>query len=710
MRKRLNILLILCFGAVQAQQIEVSGTVVNEKNRPIENVNVYLEACFDGALSDAKGYFTFTVRDTLVRDVLKLMHPQYGSLAVNIETKGNYTNHFVMNEPEGVLGEIVIVAGSKNKRERAERIEFSAMDVVSTAGSPGNIIGMLSTLPGAQTNGEDGRLLIRGGKAEESGVYVNGVKVFRPYTASAGNMPVRSKFNPFLFKGMSFSAGGYSAEFGDALSGVLQLDTSNDIDPSRKDFSVSSVGVGFGQTHQWGKNSLSYSLGYLNLGVYTAVVKQRYKTNKPFSTTSGEVVYKREIKDGGYKLYTAVDFSNIDFEQEIKPTNRVAASAFKSNNAYVNSIYFKTLLPYMRLDIGTGLGYSDYKGASNEKHIRQKNWDLNQKVKLSYQWNSQWQSFIGVDVQTSQLDLSSEIDRSSEHDNTEATRFTLFFEHNWRITSGLTLRSGVRISKYSAISDWTVEPRAMLAYHLDLRQLFSLSYGVFKQALNLEQALGVKQEDWMQANHYILNYTYEFRKRTLRAEVFYKDYTKLLLMPGGRPSEYSQLGAGYAKGFDLFWKDNSTFKNLNYWITYTYIDSKRKEMYWEKLIQPLYVVKHHFSLVTKYWIEQWMSQLSMTYSYSAPREFYSTESTKSAVYKSTPIHNVSMSWAYLLSAQKILYVSVDNLLGRNPVYAYKFNQKESQPDIMNASAKRFVYVGFMWTLSSDKKSNQLDNL
>lgn len=703
-------LLTLFLGVVHAQTITISGTVVNERNKPIENVNVYLEESFDGALSDAKGYFTFTVNDTVVKDVLKLMHPQYGNMDVYIDTKENYTNSFVMSGQDDLLGEIVVIAKSKNKRERAESIGLNAMDVVSTAGSPGNIIGVLSTMPGAQTNGEDGRLLIRGGKADESGIYVNGIKVFQPYTASVGNVPVRSKFNPFLFKGMSFSAGGYSAEFGDALSGVLQLDTSDDIDPSRKDISISTVGVSFGQTHQWGKNSLSYSLNYLNLGAYTALVKQRYNSKKPFNTASAEVVYKREVKEGGYKLYTAVDFTSIKYEQEIHPSNRVDTLAFKSNNVYMNSLYFKKLSPYMRLDVGTGLGYSDYKGDSNEKHIGRKNWDLNQKVKLSYQWNSKWQSFIGADVQVAQLDLTRSIGKYSTNNETDATRFALFFENNWNIGSGLSLRAGVRVNKYSAISDWTIEPRTMFTYQMDTKQQVSLSYGVFNQALNLEQAISLKQEDWMQADHYIFNYTYEFKKRMLRAEVFYKDYSKLLLTPMGKPSEYSQLGEGYAKGFDVFWKDSNTFKNFNYWITYTYIDSKRKEMYWDEWVQPSYVAKHNFSVVTKYWIEHWKSQVSMTYNFTTPRHFYNNDTTDKAVYKSSQIHNVSMSWAYLLSAQKILYASVDNLLGRNPVYAYQFTQQGGQPDVINPTAKRFVYIGFMWTISSNKKSNQLDNL
>ena len=710
MKEVVSILLVLVFGVMEAQTITLSGTVVNERNKPIENVNVYLEGSYEGALSDSKGYFTFTVKDTLVNDVLKFIHPQYTAVQVDLRTSDDYTDRFVMQKKEDQLEEIVIHAKSKLTRERAEQIGFSAMDVVSTAGSPGNIIGLVGTMPGAQVNGEDGRLLIRGGRAEESGIYVNGIKVFQPYTASIGNMPVRSKFNPFLFKGMSFSAGGYSAEFGDALSGVLQLDTSDDIDPSRKDFSISTVGVSLGQTHQWGRNSLSYSLNYQNLGPYTAVVKQRYHAKKPFSAVSTEFVYKRKVKEGGYKLYGAIDFSTMAIEQELFPRRSVDTLALKSHNVYLNSLYFKKLSPYMRLDIGTGIGYAYYKGDRNQLQTGTDNLDVSQKVKLSYQWNSKWYSIVGGDVQTSHLNFTRSIGKYGVHQEANELKLSLFFENNWNILSRLSLRAGIRASKYSTISDWKIAPRTMLTYQLDGRNQVSLSYGVFNQRVDLAQGIYLKKEDLTQAEHYIFNYTYTFKKRMLRTEVFYKDYSKLLLTPKEQLSNYAQRGKGYAKGIDVFWKDGNTFRNLSYWITYTYLDSKRKELYWNEWIQPSYVAQHNFSLVTKYWLGQWKSQVSMTYGYTSPRDFYNTDTTDAIRYKSSPIHNVSLSWSYLLSAQKIVYASVDNLLGRDPVYAYQFTQQKGPPDIVNASAKRFIYIGFMWTISSDKKSNQLDNL
>jgi len=77
------------------------------------------------------------------------------------------------------------------------------------------------------------------------------------------------------------------------------------------------------------------------------------------------VVYKREIKEGGYKLYVAVDLSEIEYEQAAKPSQRIDTLSFQSNNVYLNSMYVKKLMPFLKLDIGTGLGYSSYKGNYN---------------------------------------------------------------------------------------------------------------------------------------------------------------------------------------------------------------------------------------------------------------------------------------------------------------------------------------------------------
>jgi hypothetical protein len=83
--------------------------------------------------------------------------------------------------------------------------------------------------------------------------------------------------------------------------------------------------------------------------------------------------------------------------------------------------------------------------------------------------------------------------------------------------------------------------------------------------------------------------------------------------------------------------------------------------------------------------------------------------------KTKSYNNLSFNWAYILTTQKILYFSVSNVLGSQNVFGYEyannpdasgvFNRKEITP-----TADRFFFVGFFWTISQDKKENQLKNL
>jgi hypothetical protein len=62
-----------------------------------------------------------------------------------------------------------------------------------------------------------------------------------------------------------------------------------------------------------------------------------------------------------------------------------------------------------------------------------------------------------------------------------------------------------------------------------------------------------------------------------------------------------------------------------------------------------------------------------------------------------------------------LYFSASNLLGTKNVFGYEYANAPDQQGVFQSraivpTASRFVFVGFFWTISSDKKTNQLNNL
>ena len=85
------------------------------------------------------------------------------------------------------------------------------LDIVTTAGSQGDIYGALQTLPGTQPRRIRKDFFVRGGDAEAK-TLIDGIEVANPYFSSVPDVPQRSRFSPFMFKGTNFSTGGYSAQ------------------------------------------------------------------------------------------------------------------------------------------------------------------------------------------------------------------------------------------------------------------------------------------------------------------------------------------------------------------------------------------------------------------------------------------------------------------------------------------------------------------
>jgi hypothetical protein len=95
-----------------------------------------------------------------------------------------------------------------------------------------------------------------------------------------------------LFSGISFSTGGYSAEYGEALSSVLLLNTQDEPDQNKTDISLMTVGLGLSNTQKWKKSSLSINTAYIDLAPYQVAIPQNVDWNKAFQSLSGEAVYR----------------------------------------------------------------------------------------------------------------------------------------------------------------------------------------------------------------------------------------------------------------------------------------------------------------------------------------------------------------------------------------------------------------------------------
>ena len=284
----------------------------------------------------------------------------------------------------------------------------------------------------------------------------------------------------------------------------------------------------------------------------------------------------------------------------------------------------------------------------------------------------------------------------------------------------LAAKVGLRASYNDLLEESTISPRISMAYKVAKNSQFSIAYGDFSQSPNVDYIKYSKyhQFESEKASHYILNFQYSKDNQTFRAEAYYKDYSNLVKYDTqaiAYNSVFNNKGSAYAKGLDIFWRDGKTIKNLEYWLSYSYIDTKRDYKNFPTAVTPNFVANHSLSLVTKYFITNWRSQVGFTNSFSSGRPYNNPNETQFMNGKTKAYNNLSFNWAYLISQQKILYFSVSNVLGTQNVYGYDYAKNPDTNGIYNRraitpTADRFFFLGFFWTISKDKKDNQLKNL
>jgi hypothetical protein len=698
-------------------QTLVKGMVTDTKGNPIEGVNAYLKGTYDGSTTDISGTFQFKT-DEVGNQILIVSYLSYETYTLIEDVERMNSLRIELREDVNTLDAVILSAGTFEAGDNSKISVLKPLDVVTTASAVGDFVGALQTLPGTTTVSEDGRLFVRGGDAEETQIFIDGIRVFTPYSPTTNNIPTRGRYSPFLFDGITFSTGGYSAEYGQALSSVLLLNTIDEPDQNKTDIGIMSVGGTLGKTRKWKNSSLSVNSSYFNLAPYIALFPDRNDWKKPFESISGEAVFRQKFNNGLLKLYSAFDSTNFELTQEDINYEEGIPFNLKNNNFYLNGSYSGMLN-----DEWSILGGLSYTGANTkinviEQDIDDKENSLHAKIRFKRRYNSRFKLGFGLEYFNTSFDEQFSDDFQSninlKFTNGLSAGFT---EADIFFSKKLALKIGLRSEYNHLFNELNVSPRTSLALKTTNKSQVSLAYGNFYQnpsnsVLKFDQNLRSQL-----ASHYILNFQYNNDGKILRIESYFKDYDSLTLYDTnqGAIENISNDGFGYAKGLDMFWRDSKTIKNLDYWISYSFLDSRRKYKDYPLESQPNFVNTHNLSVIGKYWIDDWKSQVGFSYGYASGRTYTNPNSEGFLNSKTRSFNSVSLNWAYLINQQKILYFSINNALGFKNINGYQYS---NTPDIngnfsrreLRPAADQFFFIGFFWTISDSGTDNQLDNL
>ena len=735
---RLLLCLLLFAPAASAQHAIVSGSVVDGDGQPLPFATVLLVGKGQGAVSRTDGSFSFTTPAS-GSHTLRATSIGYEEVArrVRLSPGDTASVSLVLRETLLDLGSAVVAADAFVSG--ADVKGLSPLDVVTTPGAAADLFQAIRSFPGLAEAEEGAGLFVRGGDVGETPVLLDGARLLQPYRFESPLGGTFGAVSPWLVSGTRFSTGGFSARYGDALSGVLALDSQDEPAQNAQTLSLSlaaasasaDVTLGRGGVRAAGNQSFTDALFWVNgRGDEFETAPRSTDGSALLALPLGGSGRVKLLAMGGIdRLGVRVDepsFAGV-FESEsagglglaewtdIRGGWALAATLSHARHGSEQAFGSLRLRP---LDHSTGLRTTAQREVSERLVLH-----------LGAEVDRQRTAYRG---EIPQGDISDPDASTTLFDHQETgTRGGAWAEAEAQLSRRLAVTAGLRTDAHTALGSASLDPRANAFLALSEHTRVRLAAGLYSQAPRLETlamaeggglAEGAAPLGTQRATHLIAGVVHERGPLTLRAEAYAKDYRRLVVERSG--SVYGTVGQGHARGLDLFARwSNVQSSRLSGWVSYSLLNAERTQVRREgtdaELADgpPPFGVAHSFNAVGKARLAGGLSVSSrfraalgrpVTPVIGAVRAdegdfFYPIDGAPGS--ETLPAYlRLDLAASYTLGLGSgtalVLFGAVDNVLDRANARGYAYSPDYSTRTLETSPYRRSVYAGASLLLSS----------
>ncbi len=708
-------------GMAAQEATVLRGKVVTEAGDPVVGADVFLLETLEGAPTQADGAFALETKHrgeaTLVVRGLgyaegrtRVTLPGAGPVRVTVRVIG------VKLEPiEVAAGSFSLGAGESDP--------LTPLDVVTTPGAHADVMQAVRSLPGTQPVEEGAALYVRGGDVAETKVTLDGAVVMAPYRFESGLLSLGT-FDPFELEEISFSTGGFGARDGDALSGLLALETGGG--PARREAAVSAslaavagrlaFPVGDRAGFRVAANRSSTELMFRMNGYDTDFVRVPESRNVG---GSGIWEYRR---DGRLKLYAYDEWNRFGVAVDA-PSYEGAFTGEDKSGLWVLSVS----------DVAGSVGVqASMSGSRRAEQQEFGAFRVSQEDRL-YQTRAMvsWRAFSGLEMTLggegewresdlkgaypqSESDLRPEAEATDFDSGVDGRRWASLAEATWRPVGGLELRGGIRRDASSLTDEATWDPRLSAVLRLTDGVHVTGAWGVYHQLpapLLFAPVVGDPSLPAMESEHAAIGLAVERGSSMVRVEAYQKRYGELA--QEDRTHRSVGGGTGVSRGMDVFVRGQGPF-GLEGRATYSFLDAERTDPNTGTLATSPYEIRHSLQLVMERRFGSGFIAAG-TMRLASGRPFTPVESAtrdgSSGVWE--PVYGPPMSerlrgyaradisgqfiHSFSGSDVAVLFISVTNILNRTNVLALRYSHDYSEPQPVASAFGRTVYFGVTTT-------------
>ena len=567
----------------------VEGVVMDEGSHPVPYANVQLAGTLLGAATDTTGHFRFKA-------------PLSGAYQLHASAVGYHVTtrpvqlvpgdtvriqftiavDTVLLEEASVTASAYTVSGTDGTMD--------PLEAVTTPGAMGDLFRALQSFPGVAQVGDGAGLYVRGGDLSETKTLIDQAMLRHPYRYESPASGSFGTIRPFLAEGTTFSTGGFSARYGNALSGVLTIDTKDQPDARRFRGNVGLAAVSVG----------------IDTPLLDKQVGLRFTGNRSFTGflfrlngQNGDFETVPQGLDGNLSLtydYAGGQLKAFSFARRNRMGVQTAEGAFSGlfRSRSTNQLHSLQWTARRGMWAGrTSVAYSRYESRERFGAL-----DLEPK-EAAYQFRSDWDRALGprstlsggvvavreqsafrgtFPAQPGQWDQAAA--RVTVDDRLAATRIGGYVELDTDLRDRVCLISGVRADRHTRAEQTTVDPRLAVEFQLSEHTQTRLAWGRFHQFPDVEtyaQHTGTVPLRAQRAQHWIATLRHQRGPLQLRLAGYLKPYRDLVVPTGD--ATYANAGSGIARGADAFAKYGGFLETrLSGWMSYSFVQSRRTQV------------------------------------------------------------------------------------------------------------------------------------
>ncbi|MEZ5042512.1 MAG: TonB-dependent receptor plug domain-containing protein [Saprospiraceae bacterium] len=709
-------------------QVSIQGYVKNVHGFPEEGALIYIEGTFDETTSDSSGYFHFSTEAAIGSSIMLIAHKNdyldaFEPLVVSAST---LKIEVVFAQKIYELEAVTVTAKKTMEKEFMQVQSIQSLEAILSS-SDGNLLSSLNTLPGAQQVGETGELSVRGGAGHETSFFVDGMLLRQYLSSSTPGTAGRMRFSADLFKSFQLNTGGYSAEYGQALSSILLMETKDLPMQFNEGFFVSPFFISSQTKSALNKTTtLESDMSYTNFALVSKLLKTDDPDKSLFKgpeTIEGNAFLKKKLKGGGlFKTFLYGTHSRIGFaDRDINHPDGQIRYNLTNDNIYSTSSFKKQIngwnlftavsMGYDREDIGIDSIAQKENLQYGQLFTGDKEWSGHVKARVTKQFGNSVLLNVGSESFYSDKTLT----YRDQTAHLKELIWAAYAESSLRLSRKVNLSVGTRYEYSSLLEKSSFSPRLNLAVDLGGNYTFNMAGGNFYQTPQYRYLVANPSAlKFQKATHAILGIEKQIsRDQYLKFDVFHKKYKHLIQFD---KELVKSTGHGYTRGFEILWRDEKSIRSLEYHVNYSFTDTKRAYLDYPIAAQPSFVSKHQGSLVIYKNFPKLSTLVGTSYTYQSGRPYFNpnrpAEEFLSDRTKDFHIAKINIAYSFnLRDHSAILVLSLDNILGTQQVYGYEYGVLDpSYRREISPLYRRFLFVGGFLNLGTSKDSKKMKEL